>query len=96
MADYLSYFCITGYFCLGNNNVYSNYLPENQYELADQISWTHGRHSFRAGFEGQRIQVNQNYPGESIGGPVIASFADFLIGSRREKLPDGYLCCRHL
>ena len=80
VADYLSYFCITGFFCFGNNNVYSVYLPENQYELADQISWTHGKHSFRAGFESERVQANQTYPGESIGGPNIASFGDFLIG----------------
>ena len=27
------------------------YSPSNQYQFADQISWSHGKHTIRAGFE---------------------------------------------
>jgi Carboxypeptidase regulatory-like domain len=80
IADDLSYFCITGTFCFGAHYFYGVYLPENQYEFADQISWTHGKHAFRAGFESERVQANQVYPSVAIGSPAIQSFNDLLIG----------------
>jgi len=80
IADDLSYFCITGTFCFGAHYFYGVYLPEDQYEFADQISWTHGKHAFRAGFESERVQANQVYQSVAIGSPAINSFNDFLIG----------------
>jgi hypothetical protein len=64
----------------GAHYFYSAYAPENQYELADQVSWTHGKHTLRTGFEWERVQLFQNYPSLSIGNPVFNSFGDFLIG----------------
>ena len=80
IADDLSYFCVTGFFCFGAHYFYGVYLPENQYEFADQISWTHGKHAFRAGFESERVQANQVYQSVAIGTVAVQSFADFLIG----------------
>lgn len=78
--DYLSNFTISGLFSLGASGSYFGHVPENQFEWADQISWTHGKHNARAGFEAQRIQMNYSNPGVSIGSPTFKSFPDFLIG----------------
>ena len=80
IADDLSLFTLTNLFQFGANYTFGLYLPENQIELADQISWTHGRHAIRAGYEFERIQADQTYPSESIGAPTFQSFGDFLVG----------------
>ena len=78
--DVLSYLTITGFFSLGSHYFFGGTFPDNQYEWADQISWTHGKHSVRAGFEAERVQAKQVYPSLSSGNPAFATFADFLIG----------------
>ena len=80
IADDLSFFTLTNLFSVGAHYFFGVYLPENQIELADQISWTRGKHAFRAGFEVERVQVDQYYPSISIGAPTFQSFGDFLIG----------------
>jgi hypothetical protein len=80
IADDLSTFTLTSLFQFGANYTFGLYLPENQMELADQVSWTHGKHAIRAGYEYERIQADQTYPSESIGAPTFQSFGDFLIG----------------
>ena len=52
----------------------------NQYQGADQISWTHGKHTIRAGFEVAYFRWNWNFPGLSIGSYGFNSFPDFLLG----------------
>lgn len=79
-GDVLSYFNITGAFGFGGQYQFPGYWPDNQFQYADQISWNHGKHTFRAGFEAIRIQVRQDDSGNSIGSPTFSSFADFLIG----------------
>ena len=79
-TDSLTYFTITGVGSLGAHYFFNAYAPENQFEASDQISWTHGKHTIRTGFEAERVQLFQNYPGLSIGNPVFNSFGDFLVG----------------
>ena len=52
----------------------------NQYEIGDQISWTHGKQSFRAGFDVERVQNGFLNQSSSLGSPSFPTFADFLIG----------------
>jgi hypothetical protein len=51
----------------------------NQYQLADQVSWSHGIQTIRAGFEGQYFQWNWNFPSLEIGNLTFTSFPDFLL-----------------
>ena len=53
---------------------------ENQFFVSDQISWTHGKHTIRTGFEWEHELYYWNYPGFGIGTLTIPSFGDFLIG----------------
>ena len=40
---------ISGYSALGNQDWFPEILKENNYQLKDSFSWTHGRHSFKVG-----------------------------------------------
>jgi carboxypeptidase family protein len=77
---------LLGTFGLGTDHFAGVLNLVNQYELADQLSWTHGKHSLRFGFEVEHYQQIYDFPGLSVGdivaGPVpfISSFGDFLIG----------------
>jgi hypothetical protein len=51
----------------------------NQYQAADQIAWTHGRHTIRAGFEYERVQYWVT-AGAARGFLLMGSFEDFLVG----------------
>lgn len=52
----------------------TNYF--NTFEFKDNISWTHGIHTIRAGAEVDRIQYNWTLPGR--GGVFFPTVADFL------------------
>jgi hypothetical protein len=79
----LSYFTVgsgSGGFSFGAHYYFDGTFPENQFEWADQVSWTHGKHSFRFGAEAERIQLSRTYPSNEGGNPTFLSFGDFLIG----------------
>jgi len=78
--DYLSYFGISGLFSFGAHNNFDVDSRANQFEVADQVSWTRGKHTLRAGFEAERMQGDESTPGAEIGNPKFKSFPDFLIG----------------
>ena len=78
--DQLSVLSVTGLFTNGGYTSYANFLPEDQFQAADQISWTHSKHTFRGGYEAGRVQVDHSTPGNSIGTLTFGSFSDFLIG----------------
>jgi Carboxypeptidase regulatory-like domain len=78
--DYLSYFGISGLFNLGAMQNFYIRSYANQFQWADQVSWTRGKHTFRTGFEVQRMQASESIPGHGIGTPKFKSFPDFLIG----------------
>ena len=56
--------------------------PPNHYQWADQISWTKGKHTMRAGFEYERDQWNLVFAGLGRGFLFFGTFADFVVGRR--------------
>ncbi len=52
--------------------------PTNQMQFADQISWSHGKHTIRAGFELEKGQWNFKFPGLERGWLFFGSFSNFL------------------
>ena len=53
----------------------------NTYQWGDQISWTHGKQTIRAGFEGSRVLYNNTIPSSERGELLMYSTADFLTSS---------------
>jgi Carboxypeptidase regulatory-like domain len=53
----------------------------NTFQWADQISWNHGKHAIRAGFEAERIQYNNTIPASGRGELLMYNTADFLTSS---------------
>jgi Carboxypeptidase regulatory-like domain len=51
----------------------------NQFQAADQIAWSHGRHTIRAGFEYERVQYTVT-AGAARGFLLMGTFEDFLVG----------------
>ena len=71
----------TGQFGFGYHHGYgSTNVRLNQYEIGDQISWTHSKHSFRAGFDVERVQNGFLNASSALGQPSFPFFADFLLG----------------
>jgi len=58
----------------------ANYKHTSSWEASDQISWSHGKHTIRAGFEIERDRVNWNLAGVNLINLTFNSFQDFLIG----------------
>ncbi len=77
--DQIDSFNIMGLFSFGGSGLW-DYNSINQYQWADQISWTHGNQSIRFGVEVERRQWNTNTKGSAIGSLGFLSFADFLLG----------------
>ena len=71
----------TGVFSFGGSTVSGSQEPQNYYEWSDQLSWTHGRHSIRAGYDQQRISMLNNVTFPDRGNVAFPTFADFLIGT---------------
>jgi hypothetical protein len=51
----------------------------DQYQLGDQIAWSRGKHTLRAGGEYEKVQYYTN-PGVQRGFIAIGTFNDFLVG----------------
>ncbi len=56
------------------------YGPANQFNYSDQISWTHGKHTIRAGAEWEDDQWNLSFASLLTGFLFINGFDDFLLG----------------
>jgi hypothetical protein len=54
--------------------------PTNQMQIADQISWSHGRHTIRAGVEVEGTRWPISFQGLERGFLFYGSFGDWLIG----------------
>ena len=54
--------------------------PANQIQIGDQISWSHGKHTIRAGFEYEWLQWNLSFASLLRGFLFSPGFNDFLIG----------------
>ena len=61
-------------------SLYPSFSTTNQFQYADQISWSHGRHTIRAGLEYERTQWPIVFAGLERGFLFYGSFADWLIG----------------
>jgi outer membrane receptor protein involved in Fe transport len=72
---------IPGAFNLGGGGAPS-FAPTNQTQYSEQISWTKGTHTFRAGFEYENVRYALAFGGLGRGTLVLASFQDMLIGRR--------------
>jgi hypothetical protein len=56
------------------------YSPTDQIQFSDQISWSHGKHTIRAGFEVEFAQWNLVFGGLGRGWLLMGSFNDLLYG----------------
>jgi hypothetical protein len=54
---------------------------QNNFLAGDQVSWNHGKHSFRFGFNAQRIQWNWAQPNRERGWIIAGNVADILTSS---------------
>jgi len=54
------------------------FSPTNQFQWQDQVSWSHGRHTVRAGFEMEKAQWNLDFAGLERGWLFIGSFTNLL------------------
>jgi hypothetical protein len=71
---------ITGYFALGGGGNDESSSVVNTFQIDDQISWTHGKQSIRAGFIGEKNQFDFNDPEQKRGSLGFNTFQDFLLG----------------
>ncbi len=83
-VDVLSFLTIgagTSGFAFGGQYQFGGTFHDNQFIYGDQLSWTRGKHTLRAGFDVQQVRFTQVYQGaRAIGNPTFTRFADFLIG----------------
>jgi hypothetical protein len=77
--DMLDIIAIQGLFTAGGRGNWDR-NSVNQYQIADDISWLHGRHTIRAGAEIGRRQWNVYVFGDAQGWLGFMSFPDFLLG----------------
>ncbi len=71
---------VTNLFHLGGNWNDNFKTAVTSFQMGDQISWLHGRHSIRAGFEVEKIGDNFDLKGVKRGGLTFLGFPDFLLG----------------
>lgn len=77
--DLLDSITITSLMQLGGT-VSQTYKSATAWQLADQISWSHGKHTTRAGLEYERDRLNWLFGGLSQGSLTFTNFQDFLLG----------------
>jgi hypothetical protein len=63
-----------------NGSLYPSNSPTDQTEYGDQISWSHGRHTIRAGYEFQYAQWPITFEGLERGFLFYGTFADWTLG----------------
>jgi len=69
-----------GFFQAGGSSSNDESVHNLQYQFADQISWTHGKHTVRVGGELEQANWFWDYLGLSRGILAFQTFSDFLIG----------------
>jgi hypothetical protein len=81
---------VNGYFNLGGVNNDVSMSAVNSFEISDQISWTHGKQSIRAGFLGEKNQFNFDDPNNKRGSLNFQTFQDFLLGMSAAQNGTGF------
>ncbi|PYU67146.1 MAG: hypothetical protein DMG49_19785, partial [Acidobacteria bacterium] len=79
-VDNLSEVSISGLYSFGSNTAFGLSNKSNQFEGADQVSWAHGKHTFRIGAEGQHVINDASSAGSGYMNISFRTFPDFLIG----------------
>jgi hypothetical protein len=80
--DVSNKYTIKGLFVFGTGVAVARKL-NTSWELGDQISWSHQKHTIRAGFEFERDRLNWYFPALAGGGnanETFDTFTDFLLG----------------
>jgi hypothetical protein len=62
------------------------FSPTTAMQVSDQISWSHGKHTIRAGYEYEENQWNIVYQGFERGWLLFGTFNDFLVGGPGNEL----------
>jgi Carboxypeptidase regulatory-like domain/TonB-dependent Receptor Plug Domain len=70
---------IAGAFNIGGA-LFPSDAPTTQIQLSDQLSWTKGKHTLRAGYEYEFVRWPLTFGGLGRGNVTVNSFPDFLIG----------------
>src|SRR5271165_966591 len=78
--NYLDTLTVTGLMVFGGQQALGNIKYASSWEAADQISWSHGKHTIRAGFEYERDRMDWRYVSLPIGNLSFQTFQDFLLG----------------
>jgi Carboxypeptidase regulatory-like domain len=81
---------INGYFNLGGVNNDVSMSAVNSFEISDQISWSHGKQSIRAGFLGEKNQFNFDDPNNKRGSLTFQTFQDFVLGMSAAQNGTGF------
>jgi hypothetical protein len=68
------------------------FSPTNQFQYQDQISWSHGRHTIRAGFEIEKTQWNLDFAGLERGWLFIGSFTNLLAANNPDNIFQCLFC----
>ena len=71
---------IPGFFQAGGSSSGDETVHNLQAQVGDQVSWTHGKHSVRAGGEFEQVDWFWDYFGLSHGITAFSTFSDLLIG----------------
>ena len=71
---------ITGLFSNFGSATDGTKTPQTTYEWSDQLSWTHGRHTIRTGYDQQRVLWDICSCGKIRGNLTFQTWADFLLG----------------
>jgi Carboxypeptidase regulatory-like domain len=81
MLDILGAFSPIGAWSQGGNFAMISSNFNNTFQVGDQISWNHGKHTIRAGFEGERLYHNGTIPASTRGELLMWNTIDFLTSS---------------
>ena len=78
--NYLPTTAVTGFFTIGTAGNYPSSKWITDWEVADELSWTHGKHTLRFGVEVERDRYNWNLVGLANGNLAFNNIQDFLLG----------------
>ncbi len=78
--DVMNPITVAGYFNLGGGIGDDVFDPTDQFQIADTMSWSKGKHTIRAGAEVEHINWDIVFKGIERGNTTILSFPDFLMG----------------
>ena len=76
----IPYITFNGLYSVGENTAYNTALHNTNYQMGDQFSWNHDKHSIRFGGEIEDGRWNQTNRGQTGGTMTFQTFSDFLVG----------------